>query len=108
MKRSKLATKFRAEPTDFNKKAFEKQKIFCNRLYKRERKKYYENLNITKITENREFWKTIKPLLSNKTKSLQKICLKEGDRIISDDTEVANILNNMDWGGRRWNLLVIL
>ena len=36
----------------------------------------------------------IKPFLSNKTKSSQKICLQEGDRIISDDNEVANILNN--------------
>ena len=32
--------------------------------------------------------------MSNKTKSSEKICLKEGDRIISDSTEVANILNN--------------
>ena len=41
MKRSELATKFRAEPTDFNKKAFKKQKNFCKRLYKKEREKYY-------------------------------------------------------------------
>ena len=94
MKRSELATKCGAEPTDFSKKAFKKQKNFCNRLYKKERKKYYENLDPRKITDNREFWQTIQPFLSNKTKSSQKICLKEGDRIISDDNEVANILNN--------------
>ena len=38
MKRSELATRFRAEPTDFNKKAFKKQRNFCNRLYEKERK----------------------------------------------------------------------
>ena len=79
MKGSELATKFRAEPTDFNKKAFNKQNILCNRLYKRERKKYHENLDVTKITDTKKFWKTIKPLLPNKTKSSQRICLKEGD-----------------------------
>ena len=93
MKRSELATKFRAEPTDFNKKAFKKQRNFCNRLYKKERKKYYENLDLKKVTDNREFWKTIKPFLSDKSKCTQKICLKEGDTIISNNTEVANIMN---------------
>ena len=42
MKRSKVATKLRAEATDFIKKTFKKQKNFCNRLYKERRKKYYE------------------------------------------------------------------
>ena len=93
MKRSEFATKFRAEPTDFNSTTSNKQNNFCNRL-KRERTRYYENFNITKITDNREFQKKIKPLLSNKTKGSQKICLKEGDRFISDDAEVANISNN--------------
>ena len=93
MKRSELATKYRSNPTEENNKAFKKQKNFCNRLYKKERKKYYENLDIKKLTDNKEFWKTIKPLFSNRTKSTQKICLKEGDKIISDDTEVANVLN---------------
>ena len=35
----------------------------------------------------------MKPFLSSKTAFSQKISLKEGDKIISDDTEVANILN---------------
>ena len=33
-----LSTKFRVEPTDFDKKAFKKQRILCNRPYKKERK----------------------------------------------------------------------
>ena len=62
MKRSELATKFRTEPTDLNKKAFKKQKNFCNRLYKKERKKYCENLDLKKITDNKKFWKTVRNL----------------------------------------------
>ena len=38
MKPSELAKKFRNRPTDDNKKAFKKQKNFCNRLQKRETK----------------------------------------------------------------------
>ena len=93
MKRSELATKFRNRPTDDNKKAFKKQKNFCNRLYKKERRKYYEKLDLRKITNNRNFWDTIKPFLSNKTSTSQQISLKEGDKIVTDETEVSNVLN---------------
>ena len=74
-----MQQKFRTELTDFNKKAFEKQKNFGNRLYKKEREKYYENLDLKKIINNKEFWKTVKLFLSNKIKNSQKICLKEKD-----------------------------
>ena len=53
---------------------------------------------IQKITDYREFWKKIIPFLSNKTKSAEKICLKERDKIVSDDTEVPNILNKHSVG----------
>ena len=55
--------------------------------------KCYQNLDLEKIIDNRDFWKTIKPVLSNITKSAEKMCQKEGDKIVLDDTEVANVLN---------------
>ena len=79
-------------PTEENKQAFKKQKNFCNRLYKKERKKYYENLDLRKITDNKKFWNTVKPLLSNKGTTSQKISLKEGDKLVTDDSEIANVL----------------
>ena len=93
MKRSELSSRYRKDPSDANSLAFKKQRNFCSRLYKIERKKYYESLNLSDITDNKKFWKTMKPFLSSKTAFSQKISLKEGDKIISDDTEVANILN---------------
>ena len=48
MRRSELATRVRANPTDENKKEYKKQRKFCSRLYKKERRKYYENLDLTK------------------------------------------------------------
>ena len=38
MKRSELATKYRSRPTEENLRAFKKQRNFCNRLYKKEKK----------------------------------------------------------------------
>ena len=45
------------------------------------------------ITDNKEFWKTIKPLLSNKTKSAVFITLKDNNKIVESQNEVANIFN---------------
>ena len=41
-----------------------------------------------------ENWQTIKPFLSEKTKSREKITLIENENLVSDDAEVANCLNN--------------
>ena len=48
---SEFATKFKAEPTDYDKKPFKKQRNFWNRPYEKERKKYYENLDARKIKD---------------------------------------------------------
>ena len=41
--------------------AYKKQHNYGSRLYKKERKKYYEKLNVKNVTDNKEFWKTVKP-----------------------------------------------
>ena len=68
--------------------------MYCVNLLKREKKKYYNNLNIKIIVDNKTFWKTIKPLFSEKSKSRQKITLIEDDQIITDDTDIAELMNN--------------
>ena len=61
-------------------------------VYKK-RKKYYENLNVKNITDNKVFWKTVKPFLSEKGNPSSKITLVEGEAIISEDNDVAQYLN---------------
>ena len=57
MKRSELANKFRKQPTEANKLAFRKQQNHYSRLYKRERRKYYENFNLSDIQTTNIFGK---------------------------------------------------
>ena len=47
-------------------KAYRKQKNFVSRLYKKEMKKFYQNLNLKTFIDNKNFWKNIKPLFSEK------------------------------------------
>ena len=46
-------------------KAYKKQKKYCSRLYKKERKKFFSSLNPS-FVRNKLFWKIVKPFFSNK------------------------------------------
>ena len=63
-------------------------------LLRKEKKKYFANLNEKDITDNKKFWQTIKPFLSEKTKSREKITSIQNENLVSDDTEVENCFNN--------------
>ena len=88
MHQSYLENKYYKYRTPVQWQAYKKQKNYCNRLYKRERKRY-SNLNLSNITDNKKFWNTVKPLFSEKGRGKENIVLVNGDKIISDDLEVA-------------------
>ena len=66
MKISELKTKYLENLTLENFNKFRKQKNFCSRLYKKERKKFFDKLDIKLVTENKKFLATIKPFLGHK------------------------------------------
>ena len=94
MKHSALENKYLRNNTTENKIHDKKQKKLCSRLYKKERKKFYSNLEINNITDNKTFWKTMKPFLSDKCALSSRISLVSGYEIISDDIEIAESTNN--------------
>ena len=67
---------------------------YCVNLLRREKRKYYENLDLNKITDNKTFWKQMKPFFFDKSKSSKHITLIEGEDIVYDDLKVGDILNN--------------
>ena len=111
MNRSRLRNKFLKNPTAENRTNFTKYRNYCTALFRKEKKLYYNNLNVKLITDNRKFWKTVTPLFSDKHFGTHKITLLEGDEIISEDGEVAakfnnyfsNVVNNLDIMGFETN-----
>ena len=93
MKRSQLENIYLKRKTTENLKAFKKQKNFCSKLYKKERKKFYSNLNTKNITDNKLFWRTVKPFLADKTPTSSDITLVKDDKIISDEIQVSEEFN---------------
>ena len=54
---------------------------------------YYSNFDEKNVTDNKAFWKTVKPFLSGKTVSKEKITLIEENEIVSDDEDTAQVIN---------------
>ena len=93
MHRSKLKNKWHKFPTDENKTLYKKYRNFCVSLLRKEKKKYYTNLDLNVIADNKIFWQNIKPLFSGKSKSQTNIILIEDDNVVSEKVHVAEILN---------------
>ena len=89
MTRSRLENKYHHKTKLFaDKDMFKKQRNYCNRLYKRERKRFYKN-----ISDNKKFWGRMKPFFTDKGTSRNSLSLIEGSKIIVEDTEIAETLN---------------
>lgn len=48
-------------------------------------------------TGNKNFWKTVKPLLTDKLRSSKKISLVEQEKVATNDKEYADIWYNFLW-----------
>ena len=55
MTRTHLLNKFRKDNSVGNLFAYKKQRNFCVKLLRRSKKNFFSNLNVKKITDNRNF-----------------------------------------------------
>ena len=95
MARSRLKNKYNKNPNVENESLYKRQRNFCVSLLRKEKKKYYNNLDLKIFDDNKKFWRSIKPLFSDKQKALDRnIVIVENGNIFSDNKEVAEKLNN--------------
>ena len=75
-------------------------------MIRSENKNFFSNINSSNITENKIFWKTVKPFFTDKIKTKSKITLIEkkivsqegqeeivSEKIITEDQAVAEVFN---------------
>ena len=93
MKRSRLRNKFLNTKSDIDRKVYNKQRNYVVSLLRKEKKEFYGNLDISKVTDNRVFWKIVKSKISDKVKIRSKVTLVEDDKILSQDAEIAKTFN---------------
>ena len=65
-----LETKYLEPKTQADLRLFKRHKNFCSKAYKREIRKYYESLGMKNVLDSKEFWKTMRPFLSDKNSFL--------------------------------------
>ena len=95
MLRTKLRNIFLKNRTEENKDRYTKQRNLCVTLLRKIKREYFNNLNEKNVCDNKKFWRVVKPLLSNKIISNEKITIVEGDKIIRSDKETAKGLNEV-------------
>ena len=96
MVRSKHRDKFLKLKTEENRLAYAKQRNYCVKLLKQKKRQYFENLNLSSITDNKLFWKTVSPLFIEKKGSRNnKITLVEVGKVLTDDAKIAETFNSL-------------
>ena len=93
--RTRLRNIFLKNKSEENKINYKKQKKLCVTLLRKSEREYFQNLIIENICANKRVWKVIKPLLSNKITSSEKITLVEETKILEHDKEADKVLNNL-------------
>ena len=94
MKRCQLGKWYLKNRSEFNAAAYARQRNCCVSVLRKEKKYYYANWNEKNAVDNKQFWKTFKPFLSDKIKSCEKITLVVDDETFIRDEKSAEILNS--------------
>ena len=94
MTRTRLLNKLRKFNCPENQLAYKRQRNYCVKLLKRSKIDFYNNLNVKKVTDNKHFWKTIKPNFTDKVFKDERIVLVEDDQVITADTDLAEIFKD--------------
>ena len=81
MIRSKPKNKFNKERSHINWCNFKRQRNRWLNILRKTKKEYYDNLNIKQVSDNKLFWKSIKPFFSDKGSSSSKITLVQGNEV---------------------------
>ena len=74
---TRLLNKLRKFNCPENQLADKRQRNYCVKLLKRSNIDFYNNLNVKKVTDNKHFWKTIKPNFTDKVLKDERIVLVE-------------------------------
>ena len=97
MKRSRLRNKYLNNNNEENRKLYAQQRNYCVSLVRKTTKVYYENLDQRKVSDNKLFWKTVKPSVSKKFNARERISLIENGEIVKSEKGTAEVFNSFFW-----------
>ena len=84
MLRSRLKNNFNKQRSDENWDNYKKQRNFCVKLLRHTKEKYFSDVNVKSISDNKKFWKTIKQVFSNNGLNTNNVTLLEDNEIVRE------------------------
>ena len=96
MKKSRLRNIYLKNCSDNNKREYNKQRNYCVSLFWKTKTNYYANLNEKDFNDKKQFWRTVKSLLSDKIKSSEKRTLVEQRESLDTDGNIDDEIDNDD------------
>ena len=94
MHRCKLKKRYNKNKNDENHKAYKQQRNRCVKLLRSAKNSYFRDIDINNLTDNRKFWKAIKPVFAEKIQTASSITLKVNGELTNDDRKIAELFNN--------------
>ena len=95
MKRSKLRNRFLKEKSEVSRTAYTTQRNYCINLLRKTKTEQFGNIKINNIADNKTFWKTVKPLFSNKMNHIETINLIDNGVTLSNNGEIPETFINI-------------
>ena len=92
MHRSKLKNQFLKLQTHESRLRYNKQRNLCITLLRKAKRKYYTDLKMSDINDNKKFWKNVKSIFGNKNKENKTVVLEETNEVITDNEDFFNIV----------------
>ena len=94
MQRTRLKNKYNNNRTADNWEAFRRQRNLCVKISRKAKRDFYNQLDVSTVTDNKKFWNTVKPFISDKSSSKSRITLIEEGKIVSKESDVAETFND--------------
>ena len=93
MKWSKLKNKYNKKRNYENWSLYQKQRNYCFSILRKTIKGYFQKLDIKETADNKTFWKTVQPYLSDKGNKPSKTTLVENNIIIANEKRFEDLMN---------------
>ena len=95
MNRSKLRNMFLKNRNEESKRHFNRKRNFYVSLLRKTNSRFFwGKIDHRVVSDNRKFWKTVGPLISERAFHKESIILNNNNKTISNNEELAEIFNN--------------
>ena len=94
--RSRLKNRFNKTRMDENWSLFRTERNLCPKLLRKTKEDYYSKVNPKLVSDNKIFWRTIKPYFSDKENFSNKIIISKKNKKnykVSDNTRLSEVFN---------------